>query len=451
MTGVRRLLLWFLLAVLAAFLSLLVLLRQSSIVNRKSSIFRGALLDRTGRSLAADDSLGVRGHDRNSWGHDRNRLDSGSCPQNAAQTPQSRRSYPLRDTLANLIGFVGGAGLEYSLDSILRPRQHALGGVAAGHNVQLTIDLDLQRAVFRRLREYVIQTRAARGSAVVLRPETGEVLALADYPGYDPQRHGLYPPEVWRCHAVMDEFEPGCHDTHGAFALVAGLAELKSGLRGKPLTDAACELGFGARTGIELADEAAGNLQETGSRVRGFSGSREPVTPGPHEPAPSGVAQVRVSLLQLAQAYGILAADGRLARPHLVKRPGPKTTGRDAKPLLDSKQVKSLTNWLARTYPLGDTSVTGDMAGIRPRIPDRVPGPTLCAAGGLVQQTSPRGDTTTLLTSVGFPVSPDNRLVVAVQLYQPLTGYYAPDAADLLLEAIVCHDTLVRQAPATAP
>jgi cell division protein FtsI (penicillin-binding protein 3) len=78
-----------------------------------------------------------------------------------------------------------------------------------GDDVQLAIDSKVQFFAWQRLREAVIEHRARRGSVVVLDVKSGEVLALANYPSYDPARRATMHRESLRNAALTDVFEPG--------------------------------------------------------------------------------------------------------------------------------------------------------------------------------------------------------------------------------------------------
>ncbi len=78
-----------------------------------------------------------------------------------------------------------------------------------GHNVTLTIDMWLQSIAEKELRKGVEQNKAVGGLVVMMHPRTGEILALAQYPGVDPNHFGSSKPEDQKLRAVTDMFEPG--------------------------------------------------------------------------------------------------------------------------------------------------------------------------------------------------------------------------------------------------
>jgi cell division protein FtsI (penicillin-binding protein 3) len=144
---------------------------------------------------------------------------------------QFRRFYPAGEVAAHLVGFTniedaGQEGLELSYDDwlsgqdglrhVLRNRRaNVVRYVSAGQEVQqgrdlrLSIDLRLQYLTYRALKEAVARARAAGGSAVLVDAWTGEVLALAAQPAFNPNDMSSRTPERVRNRPVTDLMEPG--------------------------------------------------------------------------------------------------------------------------------------------------------------------------------------------------------------------------------------------------
>ncbi|VAV83269.1 Cell division protein FtsI [Peptidoglycan synthetase] [hydrothermal vent metagenome] len=157
---------------------------------------------------------------------------------------ESRRFYPNRNLAANLIGFTGLdsdglEGVEFFYDAYLKGSAISVNAArdargkllvfeelddsVQGMDVVLTIDKNLQyiaeKAIARTVKEY----GAKAATAVVMDPYTGDVLAMANAPTFDPNEIGRYKPYQWRNRAVTDVFEPG--STLKAFLVAAALEE----------------------------------------------------------------------------------------------------------------------------------------------------------------------------------------------------------------------------------
>jgi cell division protein FtsI (penicillin-binding protein 3) len=159
---------------------------------------------------------------------------------------EAKRFYPSSEIAGNVIGFVGmdskgleGLELKYNNDlkgeatySVVQ--RDALGRIIFGKRLKqrknvmgneliLTIDKTIQYIAEKELRKAVRKTRAKSGTVVVMRPDTGEILAVAIQPQYNPNVFWKYKPSFWRNRAVTDSFEPG--STFKVFLLAAVLDE----------------------------------------------------------------------------------------------------------------------------------------------------------------------------------------------------------------------------------
>ena len=147
------------------------------------------------------------------------------------ETREYRRRYPEGESAAHVVGFTdiedrGQEGVELGFQKLLQGRDGMRGVVkdrlgqvvedigeaidpADGRDIQLSIDAKIQFFAYQRVRDAVLEHRAKAGSVVVLDVKTGEVLALANYPSYDPgDRSGLTGAQL-RNRALTDIFEPG--------------------------------------------------------------------------------------------------------------------------------------------------------------------------------------------------------------------------------------------------
>lgn len=297
---------------------------------------------------------------------------------------EARRFYPHASLGAHVLGFVGVdsqglEGIESRLDAVIRGepqylqvdrdargREMSTDGVRAvtpqGGRVELTIDAAIQDATEKELAAGVAAAKAAAGAAVVLDPHTGEVLALANFPTYNPNE-AENPQTVasdphWharvRNRAISDFYEPGStfkailaaaaieekvvtpsemfncengrfqvgkwtiHDSHPhgwlSFAEVIqyssniGAAKVGERLGRERYYKYLRNFGFGDKTGIELHGETPGLLHpaETWARI---------------DLATHSFGQgVSVTPIQMAAAFGAIANGGQLMRPYLVRR-----------------------------------------------------------------------------------------------------------------------------------
>ena len=157
-----------------------------------------------------------------------------------------RRTYPRSMLGANVIGYVGVdgdglAGIEHTFNEYVkgnpgkvtllkdaRKGVYLVGGDGAnrprdGRHVVLTIDSVIQFIAERALKTAVEKHKAASGSAIVMDPHTGDILAMASAPTFDPNRFGEFSPASWKNRSVQDFYEPG--STFKVITAAAGLEE----------------------------------------------------------------------------------------------------------------------------------------------------------------------------------------------------------------------------------
>ena len=156
---------------------------------------------------------------------------------------ENRRFYPSKDLAAHVLGYVGidndGLnGIEAAYDSLIKGRPGTVliqtdarrqvfsrveRPATAGATLELTIDQYLQHIAERELRRGVEENQAAAGSVVVMDPRTGEILALANWPTFNPNAYREFRSESQRNRAVQDLYEPG--STFKIVTASAGLDE----------------------------------------------------------------------------------------------------------------------------------------------------------------------------------------------------------------------------------
>ncbi|MCS6898378.1 MAG: penicillin-binding protein [Myxococcales bacterium] len=291
---------------------------------------------------------------------------------------EGQRYYPNRDLAGPLLGFVapdgeGKEGLELQMEEELRGHAEEVKGLRdrsgrllfaegvsnekalAGHSVYLSIDQGIQYIAEQELSSAVRTYEAVGGSVVVVDPATGELLAMASNPQFNPNDYRKSPPEHYHNRAIYDRFEPGStmkvftvaaalaartltptqqiycekgsmaidnvviHDTHISEWLTPtqllavssniGAAKIGIELGEAKLYEAFRRFGFGEPTGIPLPGEAGGVL-----RSRGRPWVQV-------ETAAASFGQgVSVTTLQLGMAISAIANGGKLMEPILVKR-----------------------------------------------------------------------------------------------------------------------------------
>src|SRR5206468_3676039 len=240
------------------------------------------------------------------------------------------RIYPNGVMLCHVIGFTdfehhGIQGVEGSLDDYLRGQdgyryiEHNRAGQELvlyrgqeraqrnGYQVHLTIDLNLQNIVENELDAAIREYSPKKATIILMRPQTGEILAMANRPAFDLNRRSDAKPEQMKNRAICDMMEPG-----STFKIVTAAAALNEHIR---------RFGFGERTGIELPGEIPGLIRSP------QSWSKISIThiPMGHE--------IGVTPLQMTAAMCAIANGGKLMTPRIVKS---ITTS-------DGKTISSLT------------------------------------------------------------------------------------------------------------
>src|SRR5574337_527706 len=286
---------------------------------------------------------------------------------------ENQRFYTKRELAAHVLGHVdiderGLAGIEYALDDQVRGRPGRMliladarrrwydrngKGSDAGTGVVLTLDEKIQYVAERELADAVRETRAQAGTIVVQDPNSGELLAVANWPPFNPNSPGDSQPDARMDRAIGALYEPG--STFKIFTLAAALEQgitrpdevidcqmgaiyiaghrirdhkpfgllsvaqivahssdvgaIKVGLRlGAPkLYDFIRAFGFGSSTGIDLPGENRGLLR----RVENWT----PLSVG----SISMGQEVGVTPVQLVTAVSTIANGGLLYRPHVVR------------------------------------------------------------------------------------------------------------------------------------
>jgi cell division protein FtsI/penicillin-binding protein 2 len=380
--------------------------------------------------------------------------------------PEERRIYPQGSVGAHVLGYAGVdnrglSGLELELDSQLAGRDgkktivrdpfgRAIDVVSTveereGKNVFLTLDHTLQAEAEAVLRSTVRKWGAKAGSAIVLDPHSGGVLAMAAAPGYDANRFPQTARDAQRNRAVTDLYEPGStfkivtaaavlteglvtpatrftlqstiavadrviHEAHDRGTRTMSVAQiiaessnvgtitLAEKLGGPRLERWIERFGFGKPTGIDYPGESGGVVPP----LEKWSGSTIATLPIGH-----GIA---VTGLQMAAAYATVANGGVWVQPHLVDHVGSKRVKPRKRRVL-TRVVSSQLRAILQDVVADGTGTLAAIAGYR------VAGKTGTAAK--IDPDGEYSDSRYVASFVGFVPASAPRLVILVSIDEP--------------------------------
>ncbi|HKP47134.1 MAG TPA: penicillin-binding protein [Pyrinomonadaceae bacterium] len=394
---------------------------------------------------------------------------------------EPKRFYPNGSLAANVLGFVGldGSGLagieQVFNDKILgEPGKLFIEkdsrGIAyesteipgqPGKSIILTIDQSIQYQAEAALASAITETRAKAGTAIVMDPHSGEILALANSPTFDPNDVGAAPPAARSNWALQNIYEPGStfkivaysaaiekglakpddhidcqmgsitvakrviHDHHPfgnltlteALAKSSNVAAIKLGLRvGDPtMYEYITRFGFGSRTGIELPGETAGVIHPLNRWSPSSIGS---VAIG---------QEVGVTPLQVAAAFGALANDGVRVAPHLVREIRSSSGASIYRPNPEQRRVISKETARALRGMLEGVTLNGTAKKAQ------LDGYTAAGKTGTAQKIDPQTHTYSkskyIASFVGFAPVNDPAVVIIVVIDEPAGSYHGGDVA----------------------
>ena len=293
--------------------------------------------------------------------------------------PDTKRFYPQSRLASHILGFTGLdeygydnqglEGLEYHYNSYLRGsadrysvkmdakrnslKSWELEVKNSGYDLVLTIDKNIQYMVERELETTFRDERARHATVIVMNPHTGEILAMVNYPDYNPNEFSRYPQEYYKNRAVAWDYEPGStfkvvqaaaafeegilspqdrYDNNDSFLRAdsktpeewktsklmsvedilvqsnnLGAMKISEQLGSQRFYDYIRAFGFGSASGIDLPGEISGKLREP----REWSNiSLHSLSIG---------YEISVTPLQITNAFAVLANGGILYRPYIVK------------------------------------------------------------------------------------------------------------------------------------
>ena len=392
---------------------------------------------------------------------------------------EDKRFYPHRTLAAHVVGFAGTdsqglSGIEHELDKYLKSKKSHFIAVrdAKGKqlfgtdpsqtdalinsDVTLTIDVWAQYIAERELKDAVEKSDAEGGVAIVMNPTSGEILAMANLPEFDPNNFGRYHKTLWQNRAISMNFEPGStfkiflvsgiledaiaasedtfycegglfrvmntdfHDHGGNFGLLSvsdiityssniGAIKLGMELGKKRYFDYLTVFGFGKPTGIRFSGEEKGiippisSLNSVDLAALSF-GQGLSVTP-----------------LQLITAAAVIANGGFLMEPHIVKRitENDGDISYEAKPKVKRRVMGSETAKVVRDMMV---NVVESGTGTRAKIP----GFSVAGKTGTAQifdvDTGTYSESEFIVSFVGFLPAEDPKLVILVVVDRPKSG-----------------------------
>jgi cell division protein FtsI (penicillin-binding protein 3) len=399
----------------------------------------------------------------------------------------SKRSYPAGPLASQVLGFVGTdgtglSGLELRYEDLLAgvpgertqeldPHgQPILGGVdveappQAGSTIVTTIDRDFQYQAQEALAEAVEANHAQGGTVIVMDPQTGDILAMASYPWFDPNDFTQAKPGTYRNRAVTDAFEPGStnkvitaaaaveehvvpldqplsvpsqlrvdeftiHDSHPHPVerltlgdIIAESSNIGTVLVARRLGSARLEsylsrFGLGRTTGVSFPGEASGIMlplyEWTGTSLATIAYGQ-------------GIA---ATPLQMVSVYSTIANDGRWVQPRLVSgtldaagvlHEAPSSPTRR---VVSSSTARTVTQMLAYAVEYG----TGGNA--------QIPGYQVAGKTGTARIPLPDRPGYFLneyvASFIGYLPADDPQVVIAAILDRPVTDYGGIAAAPL--------------------
>ncbi len=398
------------------------------------------------------------------------------------QEKSYRRFYPFGATTAHVVGFTGiedngleGAELAFERELpgvdgkrvVLKDRRgHIVEDVKAvqeplnGKDITLAIDSHLQYLTFTYLRETVLKHRAKAGSVVILNPQNGDILALANYPSYNPNNLNQSTQEIFRNRAITDTFEPGSSlkpftvalalekGTHRYDSVVdtssdghlnlgkdtisdiraygnltvaqiiqksSNIGAAKIGLSQKPedLWGTFNALGFGQAPNLGVPGEGKGRLRHW----KNWRSVEQATMSYGHG--------ISVSLLQLARAYSVFARSGDLVSLSFKKSNVVKRSGQS---VFSDQTVREMRAILELTTQEGGTGVQARVPGYRVGV--KTGTANKIESGSYVKKY--------VADCVGMAPLSNPRLIVAVAVDEPsVNGFYGGVVAAPLFSKVM--------------
>jgi cell division protein FtsI (penicillin-binding protein 3) len=425
-------------------------------------------------------------------------------------SPHSKRIYPNGSVAANLVGFVnatdhGGGGLESAFDKLLAGRdgsityENSLGrqvptagskgkDAVAGDTVQLTIDRNIQWYAEQMIAQKVTEAGAESGTVVVQDVKSGEILAMATAPGFDPNHLASANPNDLGNRAMQEAYEPGStskvmtmaaviqegkatperqvivpgtlpradrvfHDDvdHGTWRLTLNGVLAKSSNIGtilaaeqlgpnqtaanQKLYEYLTKFGIGSKSGINFPGETAGLLPPP----QKWDGAQQYTIP-----FGQGLS---LNSLQATSVYQTIANGGVRIAPTLVK----SVTGADGKvtPTPAPQQTPVVSQQTARSVADMLESVVADDEGTGNKA--QIPGYRVAGKTGTANRVDPKGGGYNGYTSsfIGFAPADNPQIVVSVTIQAPVNGKWGGTLCAPVFKDVMSFALQTRRVPPT--
>lgn len=426
---------------------------------------------------------------------------------------ETKRIYPSKALAAHILGFTsidggGVEGIESAKNTYLsgkdgyteaevdrrgriipETRRQSVQSVD-GNDVVLTIDAYLQHVAEEALAKSFKKYSAAGATAIVLDPHTGEILALATCPSFDPNNRKGISSDVWRNRAVTDLYEPG--STMKLVTVAAGVQEgisptapvttcTKSGMplgknKVRCTLHAPYQAGHGAVNMFGIIRDSCnigaatvalkigpdkfysyvkgfGLLDPPGTGFRGESCWRlePPDTWAAIRLANIGFGQgIAVSAMHMATAYSVIANGGNLVRPQIIREIR-DSSGKVVKPFSPAIERRVVSEETSRTVIEMLMGCVDEGTGKTAR----VEGYTVAGKTGSAQKASTTGRGYAagkfVASFIGFVPAKDPRLVICVVIDEPKGSHWGATCAGPVFQEIAQKATLYLRIPPDAP
>lgn len=399
----------------------------------------------------------------------------------------SKRIYPEASMSAHLLGFVGSNefgddvgyfGLEGYYDIRLRGKTGRIGLIEdpfglpilvgkyrpidpkGGDNLELSLEREVQFMVEDKLKKATEKYGAKQGTVIISDPKTGNILAMASYPNYDPRIYSEYKEEIYKNPAVADMYEPGstfklitmaaaldlslvepntkCDVCNGPRRISGyeistwnkkyypsstmtevmqhsdniGMTFVAQKLGAKNFTDYIGKFGFGKRTGIDLQEEVTGNIRPSNDWKE-------------IDVATASFGQgIAVTPIQMVQAVASIANGGKLISPKVAKKIESKQEAEYIKPDVE-KQVISPKTAVQITEMMVNAVEQGEAKAFAP------PGYRIAGKTGTAQipVAGHYDPDKTIASFIGFAPADNPKFVMLVRFTEPTSSVFGSETA----------------------